>query len=535
MSLPMALKQSSIPNWMKRLSKDIIFNSNELSQNLAQKSARGGALTMTAQVGQFILGTAGTVILARLLTPNDYGLFGMVAAVVGFAQMFKDAGLSMATVQRDSISHEQISTLFWVNVLISIFLGICVLAASPLVTIFYGRPELTAVTASLSVSFIISGLMIQHQALLRRHMQFGTLAIIQIASQLIALLVTIALALFGWRYWALVAGAITTAMVGTTLTLFFCPWIPGSMKKGTGVRDMLKFGGNLTGFSFVNYFARNLDNILIGKFWGSQSLGLYSKAYALLTLPLQQINAPISAVAIPALSRLQNEPERYRRYYLKAIALITFITFPGVMFMIVMSEDIIHIVLGDQWLKAIPIFSILGFSALVAAVLNPTGWLYISSGRTDRMFKWGIFSSSFIVASFFIGLPYGAKGVAISYTIGQFFLTPFCLWYSCKTAPVRVRDIIKTLWPTTLATIVVGIVLFLLKYFQPALSGGTFGLAFGFGITVAVFLSVLCLCTWSFEPITENINLLKKVFTGKLEKNSITTTIHSGEVNSKIK
>ena len=199
---------------MRSLSRRILFDSEHLSQNLAQKSVRGGAFTMTGQAIQFILRTTGTVVLARLLTPNDYGLFGMVAVIVGFAQMFKDAGLSMATVQKDSISHEQISTLFWINVLISIFLGICVLAASPLVTMFYGRPELTAVTAVLSISFIISGLMIQHQALLRRHMQFGTLAIIQIASQFITLVVTIVLALFGWRYWALVAGAITTALVG---------------------------------------------------------------------------------------------------------------------------------------------------------------------------------------------------------------------------------------------------------------------------------------------------------------------------------
>ena len=142
---------------MRRLKKEDLFGSDELSKNLAQKSVRGGTATMAAQVVRFILRTAGTVILARLLTPDDYGLIGMVTVVVGFAQMFKDAGLSMATVQRDRISHDQISTLFWINVLISIFLGICVLVASPLVAKFYGRPELTAVTAALSVSFIISG------------------------------------------------------------------------------------------------------------------------------------------------------------------------------------------------------------------------------------------------------------------------------------------------------------------------------------------------------------------------------------------
>ncbi len=177
---------------------------------------------------------------------------------------------------------------------------------------------------------------------------------------------------------------------------------------------MLAFGGNLTGFNVVNYFARNLDNILIGRYWGVEPLGLYSKAYSLLMLPLQQINAPISSVAIPALSRLQNDPEQYRKYYLKAISLITFVSLPGVMFMIVMSENIIRVVLGEQWIKASPIFSVLGISALIQVVLNTNGWLHVSIGRTDRMFRWGIFASFFIVVSFFIGLPYGAIGVATS-------------------------------------------------------------------------------------------------------------------------
>ncbi|MFC1794045.1 oligosaccharide flippase family protein, partial [Planctomycetota bacterium] len=199
------------------------FDTEYLKADLKGRSVRGGMTTMSAQVIKFILSTTGIVVLARLLTPNDYGLIGMVAVVVNFAAMFKDAGLSMATVQKDKITHDQISTLFWINILISAFLGICILTVSPLVARFYGRPELTAVTAALSVSFIISGLMIQHQALMRRHMQFGKLAIIQIASQVITLVVTIVLALQGWRYWALVGGSISTALAGLLLTFFFCP------------------------------------------------------------------------------------------------------------------------------------------------------------------------------------------------------------------------------------------------------------------------------------------------------------------------
>ncbi|HQG49312.1 MAG TPA: oligosaccharide flippase family protein, partial [Sedimentisphaerales bacterium] len=201
----------------------MLFDSQHLSRDLAAKSVRGGVTTVTAQGAQFLLHLAGTMVLARLLTPNDYGLIGMVMVVVQFAAMFKDAGLSMATVQRETISHEQISTLFWINLFISGFLGLCVLISAPWVARFYGKPELTSVTAVLSLSFLFTGLTIQHQALLRRHMRFGVLAVIQIASHVGNLIVTVLLALAGWRYWALVGGTLTTALLGTLLTLLFCP------------------------------------------------------------------------------------------------------------------------------------------------------------------------------------------------------------------------------------------------------------------------------------------------------------------------
>jgi len=283
---------------------------------------------MGSQVAQFILRITGTVVLARLLTPADYGLFGMVAVVVGFAEMFKDAGLSMATVQKDQISHEQISTLFWVNFMISVGLGLCVFVGSPLIAWFYGKPELASITVALSLSFIISGLTIQHQALLQRHMRFGTLASIQVAAQIISLTVTIIMAYLGWRYWSLVGGALSQALVNSLLTFVYCPWIPGRVQRGTGVRDMLKFGSHLTGFNFVNYFARNADNILIGKFIGADALGIYGRAYQLLMMPITMLSAPLSNVAVPALCRLNEERDRLHKYYLHILYLLSLFAGP---------------------------------------------------------------------------------------------------------------------------------------------------------------------------------------------------------------
>lgn len=435
------------------------FDTEYLREDLKGRSVRGGMTTMSAQVIKFVLSTAGIVVLARLLTPNDYGLIGMVTVVVNFAAMFKDAGLSMATVQKDKITHDQISTLFWINILISAFLGICILAASPLVARFYGRQELTAVTAALSVSFVISGLMIQHQALMRRHMQFGKLAIIQIASQVITLGVTIVLALLGWRYWALVGGSIAAALAGVLLTFFFCPWIPGGMKKGTGVRDMLKFGGHLTGFNFINYFARNADNMLIGKFIGANALGLYTKAYSLFMLPISQIRGPLNQVALPVLSSLRNQPDRYVKYYQRLLDIMASLTIPLTLYSVIEAKFLISLLLGAQWLGAVSVFRILAIAGLIQALATTWGVVVISCGFTQRYLVWGLINAIVCVVSFVLGLPFGIEGVAAFYTVANYIMLFPTLWACFSGTPVTIALFLKSLLgPLFASTLAAGIV-----------------------------------------------------------------------------
>jgi PST family polysaccharide transporter len=218
--------------------------------------------------------------------------------------------------------------------------------------------------------------------------------------------------------------------------------------------SMLTFGGHITGFNIVNYFARSFDNILIGRVWGSGPLGLYSKAYGLLMLPINQINAPISAVAIPALSRLQSDPERYRKYYCKSVSLIAFTTTPLIFAMAGVSDDLIRVVLGQQWLGAGSIFMILAIAAVGQPVSNSLGWVYISQGRTDRQMKWALVSSPVIVAGFVIGLPWGAIGVATAYAISCHVLRIPSWCYALRFSPVKLRDILGTIWRSFAASVI---------------------------------------------------------------------------------
>ena len=211
---------------------------------------------------------------------------------------------------------------------------------------------------------------------------------------------------------------------------------------------MLRFGGNLTGFTTINYFSRNLDNLLIGRFWGAQQLGLYTRAYQLMGLPIDQINEPITSVAVPSLSRLTDSPESYRKAYLRMLEKIALLTMPIVVLMIVTSDWIIRIVLGSQWIGATQIFVLLGITALFQPIANTTGWLLISQGRTNHMLQWGLISGPIIMASIVAGLPWGAVGVAASYAFTRVFIVdPLLYWFVGRRGPVRTIDFYRTIAP----------------------------------------------------------------------------------------
>lgn len=420
------------------------FSTEHLKADLKGRSVRGGAVTIAAQGIRFFLQMGSVVVLARLLTPQDYGLFAMVAAVTGFVAMFKDLGLSMATVQKAEINHGQISTLFWINLLLSVGLMLITAALAPAIVWFYGEPRVTWITLALAGAFIFGGLTVQHQALLRRQMRFGSLAVIQIISMLAGIIIAIIAAFCGAGYWALVLMELATAIVGAIGVWVACKWLPGLPVRRSGVRKMLRFGGNLTGFNFLNYFARNADNVLIGKFWGSGPLGLYSKAYRLLMLPIAQVTSPIAAVAIPTLSRIEDDPEKYRRYYYRAISTIAFITMPLTAVLAALSHEVITVVLGNQWTGAALIFKVLALAAFFQPVGSTVGWVYVSLGQTNRMMRWGLIVVPLVVTSFIIGLPWGALGVATSYTLCYVFVTMVSgFWYAYRYSPVNLNGLFR--------------------------------------------------------------------------------------------
>ena len=430
----------------QRSSSDEHFNTDHLNDDLGGRSARAGAVTLGSQIFKFVISTASTIVLARLLTPQDFGLIGMVAILVNFVSMFQYMGLSTATIHWAELNHRQVSTLFWVNVGLSAAIMLVTVASAPLIAWFYQEPRLIGITIGYAVSILLSGLAIQHEALLSRQMRFTTLAIIDLSALLIGLAAAIAAAWSGAGYWALVVNQLVMTIVTVVGSWIACRWRPGLPARGTGIRSMLAYGGNLTGFNLMTFFARNLDNALIGKFWGPQQLGLYSKAYQLLLLPMQQIGTPIASVAIPALSRLVDSPDRYRRAYLRIIEKLAMVTMPVVAFMIATSDWLVLLLLGPQWRDTGQIFMLLGIAAIVQPVTKTSWWLLSTQGRTRDIFHWGIIGGSLAVISIIAGMPWGAMGVAASYAITDLCLsTPLLFWFVGRRGPIRSGDFYRTL------------------------------------------------------------------------------------------
>jgi PST family polysaccharide transporter len=477
----------------KRLEPDDgYFNTERLKAGLGVRTARGGAVTLASQGFKFFASIGATMVLGRLLKPADYGLIGMVAVVTGFVSMFKDLGLSAATVQSEVITSVQVSTLFWVNVALSVGVGLLTAALAPAISWFYGEPQLTSITTIYAVGFLFGGLTVQHEALLHRQMRFAAQAGCEIIALLVTIVVTVTLAWRGAGYWSLVGGHLTMSFVYMVGIWAVCRWRPGWPSRGSGVRSQLRFGGNLTGFGVVNFFARNLDNLVIGRVWGSQQLGLYAKAYQLLTLPIDQINAPITTVAVPALSRLNDSPERYRRAYLRIIEKIAVLTMPGIALLIATADWVVVVILGPRWTEAGRIFAALGVAALIQPITNTTGWLFISQGRTRDMFRYGIVASTIIVAAIVAGLPWGALGVATIYAlVWVTIVTPLLFYWVGRKGPVRPCDFYVTVAPAFCAALGVLVALFLFRR-SGAIVNPLAGLAASLGIACTVAALVLC-------------------------------------------
>lgn len=421
------------------------FDTEHLKKGLKKRSLQSGAITLISQVVQFVAQIGSTMILARILSPADYGINAMAVVVTGFAGIFSSLGLSTATIQKKQITHEEVSNLFWINTVVGFSLSLIVAIISPLVAGFYQKPELTMVLLTLSLMFAIGGLTVQHTALLNRQMHFFRIALINVFSMIIGISVAIVMGVYGFGYWALVFNSIVNVTCIAIFTWVACGWVPGLYRKSVSVKPMIKFGADLVGFNIIHFFSRNFDKLLLGKLHGAYDLGLYSKSYQLLMMPITNLRDPVVRVAMPALSSLQDDPRQYKNYYLKCISLLAFVSMPLVSYLYAMSDQIILLVLGEQWIASSELFKILALASILQPVVGTNGMVMISTGRSRAYMYLGAFNSISMCMSFIIGAPWGAKGMCISYAVANYIVAIPILIVTFRGTSIRVVDFLSSL------------------------------------------------------------------------------------------
>lgn len=489
------------------------FDTSYLTNSLAQKTVRGGAAVGVARILNLILSIGSTAILARLLLPEDFGLVAMVMAVLGFVLVFREMGLSMATVQKKDITHEQVSNLFWINCGFGFVAVLVIFSAAPLIGKFYNDARLPPIAAALSLVAFFSCLTVQHQALARRHMKFWLVQAAGLGGNFLGIAVAVILAFKGFGYWALVWQNIINHVAACMILWMFIPWRPGLPRRGTGVKDMITFGVYISGSRLAREARSLVDKILIGSLAGPSTLGLYTKAFSLLMLPVNQLNYPVSSVSFPALSRLQDDRERFQSVYYQGIALLACITMPVITFLVIVAEDLIPIFLGPGWDGTVVLFQALAPAAYVQALDLTKGWATIPLGRARRIMVCNTIDSVFTIAAIFVGIYWGALGVAVALSICAIVkFIPLNL-YAFHDSPITLPDLFsKSLKLPILFCLISGILTLTFKsaynFDNHVTSFVVQGLIFSF--TYVSFPLVIPGCSNLFYPARRSLELVFK-------------------------
>jgi len=423
---------------------------------LRRVAVRGAGVTAFATAMSFAIQMIATVILARLLTPAD---FGLVAIVTTFSLLLMNVGfngVTEAVVQRAELDHGLASNLFWINTGTGLCLAIAFAAAGSLLARLYGDPRVAAVAAAMSATIFLSSLSVVHLALLKRGMRFSAVSGNDVVARIVSVAVSIVLGWAAWGYWTLVAGAVALQLATCIGAWARCPWTPGLPRRRAGTGAMVRFALNTVGHFATNYCTRNLDNFLVGWFFGPQSLGFYKKAYDLCVLPVAQISDPLHAVALPILSRLVGDPERHKRYVLRALSTLAFVGMGLGAGLALVGQDLIYVLLGPQWTESGRIFTF--FAPAVGGLLLylAYGWIHLSLGRPDRMFRWAVIEFAVIGCLFLLGLPWGPIGVASAWAVSAWVLAVPALWYAGRPADLGIGSILGAVWRYVVAAPLAG-------------------------------------------------------------------------------
>lgn len=409
----------------------------------ATSAIRGGAAIAISKVAQQVLTLAITLVLARLLTPGQFGAVALITALLALGLVLQEAGLSSAMVQRDRVSVSAVSTMFWANTLLGLAFTIVFAISAPLIAHFFRQHELIPLCRMLSLTFLLNGLVAQHRALLQRSMRFLATARIDIVSNMVGGACAIAAAVSGLGYWSLVVQMLVTDTLAAGLLFSAVRWRIQRPRWTREVREMLIFGSSLLGFNVLVTVAVNIQAVLVGRSAGIVATGMYTRAYLLASVPQGMLHEAAAHVALPRLSRTQHDGAGFDAFYYRGTQLLTLITLPIAVAFAVFGEQIASIVYGAQWGGVPDLLRIFSLGLAVAPLLHSTGPVFVARGVPQRMLYWGIFGSTVIILSVVVGLQWGTRGVAYGWSLSSLLLVVPCLLYAYRDTELTLAGLAR--------------------------------------------------------------------------------------------
>lgn len=427
-----------------------------------------------SQGGRVAIQLGGLIILARLLPPADYGLMAMATVVTNFALLLRDLGTSAAIVQRNDLRTETITTAFWLNISIGVLLALILFVFSSAIAVRFGDGALAPVLCALSIVFPLSSLGAVQQALLERRSIFRTLARIEILSSGVGLSLAIVAAIIGAGVYSFVIQAVVTAGLSCIQLWIASGWRPQTRPSLKELQGLINFSGNLTLFNFINYFSRNADGMIVGRYLGAASLGVYSMAYRLMLFPVQNFTWVATRALYPVMSRQQNSPEVIAELYLRTIRLISLVTAPLMAGLVVLREPFVLMVFGPDWSKVPEVLTWMGPTGFIQSIVSSYGTIFMARGRTNIMVALGLFSTFTTVIAFYIGVEYGVVGVAACYFFANLINAFPCMIMTMRTLETPATKLLMALAVPVISAILMALSILTL---QKILSfTGAFGL-----------------------------------------------------------
>jgi O-antigen/teichoic acid export membrane protein len=449
-----------------------------------------------SQFGRHALQLISLVVLARLLSPQDFGVMSLATIVTGFIALFRDMGTGAALIQRQVADAALVRSLFSLNALLSGTGGLLTAAVAPAAAAFFNAPILRDVLEVLAVSMALAGLGVVPQAVMEREGRFGALARIELSGMSAGVITGIAMAFYGWGIWSLVGQSLVTTLVTTALLTVASGARPTLRPDWPLLRSVAGYSGNLAGFNVLNYFTRNADNFIIGKLLGTRELGYYALAYQIAMGPVRAFCSVVGRVLFPSLARLQDDQHALGQTYLQATAVMVSVCFPLTALLVALADVGTIALLGESWRPMGPILVVLGVAAFVWSATIMAGTLYMVTGRTDLLMRVGLATGILSTMAFWVGAQWSAVGVAIACALFMGAVSYPCLLIPFRLVGLRVGEVGRISARPAIGSVLAGLIAWLIargleQPFGPMVALVAGGLA-GVGFYVLWYAS-----TWS--------------------------------------